>query len=113
MTLALPETGAASISTPRAARPARSSAEPSSEIDEHSTTSFGARGPDSNPFGPVTTSATSSRVDTITNTTSQAARSTSRSATLAPAAANGSALARVRFHTVRSAPPLASRSAIA
>ncbi len=66
MTLALPDTGAASICTPRAASSARSSAEPSSEIDEHSTSIFGAFGPDSRPRGPATTSLTSSQVDTIT-----------------------------------------------
>ena len=49
----------------------------------------------------------------MTKTMSHAARSTIASATFAPAAASGSALARVRFQTVRSAPPLASRSAIA
>ena len=73
----------------------------------------GARAPLSKPPGPATTCLTSSQVETMTKTMSQAASSTSESATFAPAAASGSALARVRFQTVRSAPPLASRSAIA
>ena len=76
-------------------------------------TSFGAFAPLSRPFGPATTSLTSSMVETMTNTMSHAARSTSRSATVAPSAASGSALARVRFQTVRSAFALARRSAIA
>src|SRR4029453_15264426 len=76
ITLALPLTGAASSSTPRALRSARNSAEPSSEIDEHSTTSLGALPPDNSPAGPATTSFTSSQVDTMTNTMSHVARST-------------------------------------
>ena len=47
------------------------------------------------------------------NTISQPASSGSDAATFAPRAASGSALERVRFQTVRSAPDLASRSAIA
>ena len=84
ITFALPDTGAASSSTPRAASSARSSAEPSSEIDEHSTTSFGARRPGQQAARPATTSRTSSHVDTMTNTTSHAARSATRSAIFAP-----------------------------
>jgi len=114
MTFALPETGAASSSIPRSASSDRSSAEPSSEIDEHSTIRrvcdvFAA----SSPSGPAITSRTSSQVDTMTNTMSQAASSESVDAIFAPCLASGSALARVRFHTVRSAPCFASRAAIA
>jgi hypothetical protein len=99
---------------PRAASSERSSAEPSSEIDEHSTTSrVRCVGAARRPPGPAITSRTSSQVDTMTNTMSQAASSESAEAIFAPSFANGSALARVRFHTVRSAPCLASRAAIA
>jgi len=116
MTFAFPETGAASNWMPCASNACRNSAEPSSEIDEHSTTSFG-RLPsreafESNPAGPSTTSFTSSYVDTITKTISHAARSVTLSATLAPYCVKGSAFARVRFQTVTSAPPLARRPAI-
>jgi len=111
--LALPLTGAASICTPRASSAARNSAEPSSEIDEHSMTIFGAALPESRPPGPSTTALTSSQADTITNTMSHAARSVSCAAILAPRSTSGSAFARVRFHTVRSAPLCARRSAIA
>src|SRR5437899_9511662 len=75
ITFALPDTGAASNAMPRFARISRSSAEPSSEIDEHSTTSFGDLPADRSPPAPATTSFTSSHVDTMTNTMSQAARS--------------------------------------
>src|SRR5213594_1876717 len=60
ITLALPETGADSSSTPFVERILRSSAEPSSEIEEHSTTIFGLALPDNKPFGPAITSLTSS-----------------------------------------------------
>src|SRR5882672_113396 len=60
ITLALPDTGAESSPTPFAARILRRSAEPSSEIDEHSTTILGLAEPDSSPFGPAMTSLTSS-----------------------------------------------------
>ncbi len=115
MTFALPETGAASRSMPCVRSVSRNCAEPSSEIDEHSTISFGfvAALPDSKPEGPAMTSSTSFHVDTMTNTMSQLASSVIRVATFAPLAASGSAFARVRFQTVRSAPARARRSAIA
>src|SRR5215472_15821553 len=77
ITLALPETGAAKYSIPRLARIARSSAEPSSEIDEHSISIRGTFPPpaDSNPPEPATTSFTSSQVDTMQNTMSHDASS--------------------------------------
>jgi hypothetical protein len=107
----LPLTGAASSSMPRAPSSSRSSAEPSSEIDEHSTTSFvRTSGADSSA---CTTSFTSFHADTITNTMSQAARSVTGPATLAPCASSGCAFARVRFQTTRPAPALARRSAMA
>ncbi len=65
------------------------------------------------PPGPAMTSFTSSQVDTMQKTTSQAESSGSDAAIFAPWAASGSAFERVRFQTVRSAPDLASRSAIA
>src|SRR5712692_2816374 len=46
------------------------------------------------------------------NTMSQPASSGSESTIFAPSLASGSAFARVRFHTVRSQPPFASRRAI-
>ncbi len=72
----------------------------------------GLRAPDSKPAGPAMTSFTSSQVDTMQKTMSHAARSLTLSATFAPQAVNGSAFVRVRFQTVTSAPPLASRAAI-
>src|SRR5208283_4933542 len=106
ITLALPETGAASISMPRAPSNRRNSADPSSEIDEHSTTRRGAcPGAESRPPGPAITSRTSFQVDTMQKTMEHAARSGSAAATFAPQAVKGSDFARVRFHTVRSAPP--------
>src|SRR6185437_8135242 len=115
ITLALPETGAASRSIPRCASSARNSAEPSREIDEHSTISLGcaAPSPESSPPDPAITSRTSSYVDTMTNTMSHAASSLRRSAMCAPFCPSGSAFARVRFHTVRLAPRIVRRSAIA
>src|SRR3989442_8941980 len=67
MTLAFPDTGAERSSTPCAARIFRSSAEPSSEIDEHSTTMRGtpAFAFESSPFGPEITSSTSSQVEEV------------------------------------------------
>src|SRR6476659_11181888 len=72
MTFALPDTGAARRSTPRACKAARSSAEPSSDIDEHSTISFGAAAElhDRRPDDTRMTASTSFHVDTMTNTMS-------------------------------------------
>jgi hypothetical protein len=81
MTLALPLTGAARYSMPCPERIPRSSAEPSSEIDEHSTTIFGLLFPESSL--PIT-SFTSSHVDTMQKTMSFPARSVNASATFAP-----------------------------
>src|SRR3954463_9620155 len=109
MTLALPDTGDARYCVPKGASILRSSAEPSSEIDEHSTTMRGA-GPlpgcdfDSRPAGPETTSFTSFQVDTMTKTMSQPASSGSVETIFAPSFASGSALARVRFQTLMSQP---------
>jgi hypothetical protein len=115
ITFALPDTGAASSAMPHSASVARSRAEPSTDIDEHSTISLGfaAVAADSRPDGPVITDSTSFQADTMTNTMSHAARSVTCVATFAPLAASGSAFARVRFQTVRSAPAFARRSAIA
>ncbi len=73
---------------------ARSSADPSSEIDEHSTTSFGREppAPDRSPARAGDDFLTSSHVETMQNTTSQAASSGRRSAIFAPCFASGSAL---------------------
>ena len=111
-TLALPDTGAASIAQPRRPRSARSSADPSTEIDEHSTRIRGTRAPDSRPSGPAMTERTSSHVDTMQNTTSQPASSASVDATVAPYGTSGSALARVRFQIFTALPDCASRFAI-
>src|SRR5256885_10109090 len=87
----------------------RSSAEPSSEIDELSTTIFGFWLPASSC---CITDLTSSQVDTMQKTMSRPASSPSESTILAPYLASGSALARVRFHTAMSQPPFARRPAI-
>jgi hypothetical protein len=58
------------------------------------------------------TCCTSFHVDTMQNTMSRDASSGSAAATFAPSFASGSALARVRFQTRTSAPPLARRAAI-
>src|SRR5438445_705371 len=116
MTFAFPETGAERSSTPCPARIFRSSAEPSREIEEHSTTMRGTRplplAFDSRPFGPAITSLTSSKVETMQNTMSQPARSVRESAIFAPSFASGSAFAGVRFQTAMSQPDFASRRAI-
>src|SRR5450759_5866727 len=69
ITLALPDTGAASICVPCCARTPRNSAEPSSEIEEHSTTMRGAPllplAFESNPPAPAMTAFTSAYVDTM------------------------------------------------
>src|SRR2546425_1963786 len=109
ITLALPLTGAARYSMPFAESILRSSAEPSSEIDELSTTIFGFWLPASSC---CITDFTSSQVDTMQNTMSRVASSPSESTTLAPYFASGSALYRVRFHTAMSQPPFARRPAI-
>jgi hypothetical protein len=88
----------------------RSSAEPSSEIDEHSITRRGIRvAPSSKPS---MTCWTSSHVETMQKTRSRAASSERWVAILAPCFASGSAFERVRFHTRTSAPPRARRAAI-
>jgi hypothetical protein len=110
MTFALPLTGAARYWTFLSERIVRSSADPSSEIDEHSTTIPGLAVPESSL---PTTSFTSSQVDTMTKTMSLEASSGSLSTTVAPYLASGSALARVRFHTAMSQPLFARRSAMA
>src|SRR2546428_4615267 len=109
ITLALPLTGAARYSTPFAESILRSSAEPWSEIDEHSTTIFGFCAPASSC---CITDFTSSQVDTMQKTMSRPASSPSESTILAPYLASGSALARVRFHTAMSQPAFARRPAI-
>src|SRR5919197_6198668 len=109
ITLALPLTGAARYSMPCCLSIARSSAEPSSEIDEHSITMRGFACPASSL---AITSLTSSQVDTMQNTMSRRASSASVSTSFAPYLASGSALARVRFQTAMSQPPFASRAAI-
>src|SRR5712692_10899209 len=109
ITLALPLTGAARYSMPLALNILRSSAEPSREIEEDSTTIFGFCPPASSC---CITDFTSSHVDTMQNTMSRPASSPSVSTTLAPYLASGSALARVRFHTAMSQPPFARRPAI-
>ena len=113
ITLALPDTGAASIWTPREASSARISAEASIEIEVESITSFGLPPRLITPLGPYSTSFTSSPVDTIVKMMSQLARSERLSTTLAPYSFSGSALDFVRFHTDRSHPTFASRAAIA
>src|SRR5438477_3091404 len=109
ITLALPLTGAARYSTPFADSILRNSAEPSSEIDELSTTIFGFCVP---ARSCSITDFTSFQVDTMQNTMSRPASSPSWSAILAPYLPSGSALARVRFHTAMSQPPFARRPAI-
>ncbi len=96
-TLALPLTGAARNSTPRAASAARSLVEASTEIDVQSTTMRGGLGPDRRPSGPMRTCSRSWSLETIAKTMSRSARSASRSAMRAPCWASGSALARVRL----------------
>ena len=113
ITLALPETGAASICTPCAASSARISAEASSEIEVESITSFGLPPFDITPFGPYSTSFTSSPVETIVKMMSQPARSVRLSTTFAPYSFRGSAFDFVRFQTDRSQPTFASLAAIA
>src|SRR5438105_5570000 len=109
ITLALPLTGAARYSMPFCFSIARSSAEPSSEMDEHSITMRGFACP-ARSF--AITSLTSSQVETMQNTMSRRASSGSVSTTFAPYLASGSALARVRFQTAMSQPPFARRAAI-
>src|SRR5690349_6342059 len=94
---------------PFLSRSALSSADPSREIDEHSTTIFGFAFPASSR---VTTSFTSFQVDTMTNTISREASSGSLSATSAPYFFSGSAFSFVRFQARTSAPPLARSAAI-
>ena len=113
MTLALPDTGEASIFMFFSPSFWRISADSSSEIEVLSTTIFGAPPLDITPFGPNNTSFTSLPVDTMVNTMSQPARSVRLSTTFAPDFASGSALDRVRFHTEISQPALARRSAMA
>src|SRR3954468_23251677 len=117
MTFALPDTGEARYCVPKGWSSLRSSAEPSREIEEHSTRMRGA-GPlpgcdfESIPDGPDTTSLTSFQVETMTKTMSQPASSTSVETIFAPSFASGSALARVRFQTWVSQPACARRCAI-
>src|SRR6185503_9703514 len=109
ITFALPLTGAARYSTPLSFRIRRSSADPSREMDEHSTTILGLAEP---ARSLPTTSLTSSHVETMQNTTSRDASSARASTILAPYCASGSAFALVRFHAAMSQPPLARRAAI-
>ena len=81
ITLALPLTGAARYWMPLASSRRRSSAEPSSEIDEDSITMRGLAWPASSL--PIT-SFTSSQVDTMQKTMSREASSASVLTTFAP-----------------------------
>src|SRR5438309_5008732 len=109
ITLALPLTGAARYSMPFCFSIARSSAEPSSEMDEHSITMRGFACP-ARSF--AITSLTSSQVETMQKTISRRARSAIESTIFAPYFPSGSALARVRFQTAMSQSPFARRAAI-
>src|SRR5258706_1934802 len=111
MTFALPDTGAARHSMPRASSMLRNSADPSSEIDEHSTT---MRGLPPRAFASIAviTDFTSSHVDTMQKTMSHPASWERSVATRAPCFARGSAFERVRFHARTSAPPWARCAAI-
>src|SRR5438270_8831442 len=109
ITFALPLTGAARYWMPFSCSILRSSAEPSSEMEEHSMTILGCFEPERS-F--CITSFTSAQVDTMQNTMSREASCGSVSTTFAPYLASGSALARVRFQTAMSQPPFARRAAI-
>ena len=97
ITLALPETGAATKSLPRSFRRSRMDADSSTEMVEQSTTTGGTLPAEATPSLPKMTLSRSLPVETMENTTSQPARSLSLSTILPPEAASGSALARVRF----------------
>ena len=99
-TCGLPLSGAARKSTPARAVAARTCAETSAETVEQSTTTDGRRSADSSPAFSLTTSSRSSGVDTMTKTTSQAARSTIEPTAVAPRSTSGPVLAAVRFQTV-------------
>jgi hypothetical protein len=111
--LALPLTGAASMAVPRSAAAARTSAEASSETVELSIRILGDL-PErvSTPSLPSVTCFRSFDAEIMVKTISQEARSAGRSTTRMPDFVSGSALARVRFQTLTSAPAFARRSAI-
>src|SRR5262245_50346597 len=78
-----------------------------------STTRLGHALPESTPPAPNSTSFRSSVVDTMVNTVAQCAIAALSVTTSAPMAANGSALAAVRFHTERPWPASIRRAAMA
>jgi hypothetical protein len=96
-TFALPLTGAASISVPSVAAAARTWSDASSDTLEQSMISFGEPFLPSSPSGPVHTAMRSSDADTVVNTMSRPRSSLTESTILAPSAASGSTLLRVRL----------------
>src|ERR1700722_13857877 len=113
-TLALPDTGAASIATPRAAACSRTAADASVDTLEQSTKSLGALSArERTPLVPVTTSIRSSGPDTIVNTISRSARAAGESTIDAPNSAKGAAFAGVLLYTATSQPFFSSLEAMA
>ena len=83
--------------TPRSSALARTVDEARSETLEQSTSNLGSERPASTPCLPEMTSLRSSPVETMLNTMSRSPRSAGESTTLAPSAARGCALLRVRL----------------
>ena len=96
-TLALPLTGAASMSVPSFSAAARTCADASSDTLEQSMMSFGEPFLSSRPSGPVQTAIKSSEADTVVNTMSWPRSARGLSTILAPSSASGSTLLRVRL----------------
>src|SRR5690349_14774618 len=109
----LPETGTSRKLAPWRAASAASSRAARGPIVLMSMTTAPSRQPASTPPSPASTDCTAAASASMVITTSQAAASPAGdSASVAPAAASGAALAAVRFHTVSGAPLAARRSAI-
>ena len=100
-----PDTGASSISAPRASSAAAISRVATGEIELMSTTTAPRRTPSRMPFGPCTTSRTSGVSATIMMMMSlRLATSLGDAPTFAPACATSAVLLCVRFQTVTSYP---------
>ncbi len=96
-TLALPLTGAESIAVPRRRAASRTWFEPSSDTVEQSIKSLGQRCAPSTPSAPVVTAMRSSEAETVLKTMSRSLKSFGESTIVAPSAASGSTLLRVRL----------------
>ena len=111
MTFGLPLTGAARNCAPCRAATARTCADTSADTVEESTITLGAASPVSSPPSPLTTASRSGSAETMMKTMSRPARSAGLAAIVAPAAARGSHLARVRFQAATSYPARSRRAA--